>query len=791
MLNRVWRKSRLVRTRRSFRRTLTFYIALAAVLPVLVLGALSYYNVKNGLEKEMDIWSRYVLNNSKEAFEMIMNQIFYQASYLPTSSTTKDYENVFNAISYENKSVHTFAHDLNGLNEYLYFKKNMIKMMSALHMNNRYIDEIYYYDEEKAMVLTSDGLQYEMDKFHDVAWLDTVREGSDMFVRMNVRKLNGNGIEKNVVTLLYRTFNKNNAFIVNVNMNELYAGTIEKMSAGRDDYYLYTGDGDMFISSEGSSIDRLKTIPMDLMEGEESGSVLYDKHYLLTWVHSDKLGWTFINHKNLQSYYGNMKRTTNMILLACVLMLLVIAGLSPYVSSRLYSPVLRLMQMIKQKTDASETLKEFDDFGYLEGRFESIYNEKFDLQKKFTEHLPMLQTMFKYELIKYGSFSRKELLAKQEELALHIPQGNLVLAAIHIESSDRERSEHFRGKQVQSLYVQQWMKETLSDYLGFSAEINDCLCLVVHIAEDKRDSLYRKLQQAREEIGRSSNLDLTIGIGAYCKDIMELNRAYHEAEEALKRRLAYGNKQIILYEELCTAGGNSYHYPVEKEKALNHLIASGNGEAALALLATIVEELTNPRHELSHSKLQHAVQMLLSSILRTAETLELDTDALLEADADLYDKLLHKTNRDDLLATLSALVEKIILCYAEGADENVNKDVQKIVAFIDEHYNRDLSLVDVADYAGFNPSHVSRLLKNGIGRSYTDYVTEKRIAHAERLLVSTSKKLDVISAEVGYNNTYYFIKVFRKHYGTTPSKYRQAQKESRNKEMDKKKGGQG
>ncbi|RAV22449.1 AraC family transcriptional regulator [Paenibacillus contaminans] len=771
-------KDRMRRPRRSFYRTLTFYIALAAILPILVLGTLSYYNVKKALENEMHAWSRHVLDNSKEAFEIIINQIFYQASYLTASSTTKDYEDVFNAVSYESMSVNKFNQDLNGLNEYLFFKKNMIKMMSSLRMNNKYIDDIYYYDDEKDMILTSDGLQYAKQKFHDLAWLEPVKNGSDMFTRMDLRTVNEDGMAKNVVTLIYRTFNKNNAFIVNVNINELYTSTIRTMSAGRDGYYLFSKDGNVIVSSTGPNPNVDLDGVVRVIRGDP-GSIVYGGNSLLTWVHSDKLGWTFVSLKDLQAYYGNVQRSTNLIGLTCVLLLLVIAGLSPYVSRRLYSPVRKLIQAIKQRSAFAETNKVYDDIGFIESNFETMYNEKFYLQNKFNDHLPTLQTMFKHELIKYGLYGKGEIETKLRDLGLHIPQCDLVLVSVQAENPQKAgRTPSFKEKRVQSLYVQDQLEEAFAGYLGFSTEIDDRLCFVVNVQRAGWNECLAKLQDAKETMTRESGLSLTIGVGSYCEDIVNLNKAYNEAVEAIKYRLAYGNDQIILFDDLRISSKNSYSYPVEKEKALNNCIITGDYDSAASILRTMVGEFTDPKHALSHTRLQQTVQMLLSSIIKTIDVLGIDTDDIFESDTDWYEKLLHKTNKDSLFDTLSSLVSDIIRYVSVEKTTKQSKDVQKIVAFIDEHYTRDISLVDVADFAGFNPSYVSRLLKNGIGRSFTDYVTEKRIAHAERLLVTTEMKLDDISEAVGYNNTYYFIKVFRKWYGTTPSKYRQAQSES-------------
>ncbi|MDF2714384.1 MAG: two component transcriptional regulator, AraC family, partial [Paenibacillus sp.] len=98
--------------------------------------------------------------------------------------------------------------------------------------------------------------------------------------------------------------------------------------------------------------------------------------------------------------------------------------------------------------------------------------------------------------------------------------------------------------------------------------------------------------------------------------------------------------------------------------------------------------------------------------------------------------------------------------------------IQKAKSYIQEKFNQDLSLEDVADHVYLSPVYFSRLFKKQTGRNFTDYVTEIRIARAMEYLREPQYKVYEISTIIGYKSTKYFFKLFKQYAGCTPTEYR-------------------
>ncbi|GAA3412242.1 AraC family transcriptional regulator [Paenibacillus hodogayensis] len=106
--------------------------------------------------------------------------------------------------------------------------------------------------------------------------------------------------------------------------------------------------------------------------------------------------------------------------------------------------------------------------------------------------------------------------------------------------------------------------------------------------------------------------------------------------------------------------------------------------------------------------------------------------------------------------------------------QDASEPLQNAIRFIQSQYASVLSLDDIAAAAGLSKSHFSRvfLLKTGIQPMH--YLRKIRIEKASALLAQTPKTLDTIARETGFDNSKYFIRVFKALVGTTPNQYRQS-----------------
>lgn len=98
--------------------------------------------------------------------------------------------------------------------------------------------------------------------------------------------------------------------------------------------------------------------------------------------------------------------------------------------------------------------------------------------------------------------------------------------------------------------------------------------------------------------------------------------------------------------------------------------------------------------------------------------------------------------------------------------------LQIMMQYIHENYTHDISLDDIACYAGISKSTVLNLFRKYLHITPIDYLIHYRLKEAALLLVKTEKKIATISDEAGFHNVDYFCRLFKKHYCLTPTQYR-------------------
>ena len=106
-------------------------------------------------------------------------------------------------------------------------------------------------------------------------------------------------------------------------------------------------------------------------------------------------------------------------------------------------------------------------------------------------------------------------------------------------------------------------------------------------------------------------------------------------------------------------------------------------------------------------------------------------------------------------------------------EEPINSSMMnQIIREIQERYTENITLSGLAEAHGISTGYLSSQLKAELGLSFSEYITSTRIQKAKELLADESLSVESIAEQTGYNDYFYFIKVFKKNTGISPSKYR-------------------
>lgn len=150
----------------------------------------------------------------------------------------------------------------------------------------------------------------------------------------------------------------------------------------------------------------------------------------------------------------------------------------------------------------------------------------------------------------------------------------------------------------------------------------------------------------------------------------------------------------------------------------------------------------------------------------------------------LFRELLSCESDTSLTAPLlvKAAMMKLIAYYVEHAatavagvePAAVSKPLQAVIEYIHHNYYRNLTIDELAECAHLHPNYFIRVFKRHFGTSPIQYVNRKRIEEAKWLLTSTNLLLAEIGANVGISDISYLSKLFKSSTGLSPTAYRLA-----------------
>lgn len=123
-----------------------------------------------------------------------------------------------------------------------------------------------------------------------------------------------------------------------------------------------------------------------------------------------------------------------------------------------------------------------------------------------------------------------------------------------------------------------------------------------------------------------------------------------------------------------------------------------------------------------------------------------------------------------------ALIPKMIMEFGEAVrtaqQEHYSPSVNKVASYITLHLSQEMTQELLAGLVHVAPAHLSRQFKAETGHTISQYIAQKRCQKAAELLRGTHLPVSDISTHVGYMDSNYFVKVFKKFYHMTPSGYR-------------------
>lgn len=129
--------------------------------------------------------------------------------------------------------------------------------------------------------------------------------------------------------------------------------------------------------------------------------------------------------------------------------------------------------------------------------------------------------------------------------------------------------------------------------------------------------------------------------------------------------------------------------------------------------------------------------------------------------------------RGQVVRWLEQLLNELLM-YLEQYSFGRSALIEKARQYVRENVEKRIMLQDVADYVCISPAYLSSLFKKLYNQNLVDYINQVKMERACQLIREGRYRIYEISYRMGFENAYYFSRVFKRHVGMTPTEYRKS-----------------
>lgn len=555
-------------------------------------------------------------------------------------------------------------------------------------------------------------------------------------------------------------------FFIVVDRISLFPGLADRPNG---DFYLYTDEAI-------SSYVHDKELEPEIMAQINSRNDQEDINNLkvgstINYIHSSKVipNLNYVYSSEATSFGHVVREIWQTALFPSVLLLLLGIILAYMATRSSYKPIRQLVQFLDEQKGSSSTSSsneqgnQIHELAYIKSSIEQVYSINSALQDKLDHSFVHLREDFFRKVI-YGIASEEFIEENLTALQLEGFQQNLNIILMECEGVET-LNETVPSSNL-SLIFNTLIRETSYEYGDFFTLPLDKNKYCIIVTQTSSDSLKQIVETVINRIEESLSLDITACISS--------NYQIHELTSALQELLRLSNYHYSTTNKVLTSQCVQnledivWYYPIEIETCLINYVNSNDLGKSYDLLRNLLDN--NLNSTLSPVNLSNLKHSFLTTFKRCLNTNGKTLNQFLREYPDILNEFME--------APISKFTEKaftlfeLIFNYCNQDKFNLESSTaSQIFIYIHKHFDKDLSLTDIANQFNLSESYVSKLLKNSLDINFKQYVNTLKVKRAKELLNQGNYKVHEVATIVGCNNTNTFIRIFKQYIGVSPGEY--------------------
>ncbi|MDD6483260.1 MAG: helix-turn-helix domain-containing protein [Clostridiales bacterium] len=651
--------------------------------------------------------------------------------------------------------------------------------LQTINSRLQYLDNIAIVNRSSGFVVSTSGVYDMAHYFNDIYKYDNY--DLDFWVSYNT----GNGMSKYldsspawyttdkashpVVPAVFPVGSKRNSLIIfNINAKNIFENF--RTYKFTDNSCLYMIDNH---TGEVITVDRdnAGSINMSLIKKQYESNYYFTgdtkinrkKHFIISsQPRSNIFGYTYIAAVPYSDIERYIHKTMISLIVICVILLLLMLLYAYFGSAILIKPWKSIAKNLQRSSPQSK--KHNDIISYVNDTVSSLLNENIDLTRNLAVSLSHAQEKYLVDILNDPTTCLDEQMNK-----MIFKHDYFVSVAVNI-SQKSASSDKYVVLDV-PLYTEIYRAiEAVfaSSFLTFSLpNTKNTLYLILNIESEDGSELNLTIEHIKKLFAADEEyIDVFVGMGDIYKGIDGLRQSHKEALFDIFNTMNKNKVQM-----LDSTSFKNYSSNIYNENILINYMLTGHGESASELIKDIFASCAkNPPQ--SRANIYAGIFNAFSKVIEIKKFRIPDFKA--KTESELLNDITTTDSDNSILHYILELTENITTF-----DNASGHKLSNIAEYIQEHYTEDLYLDNLAETFNTTPKYMSKAIKQQIGTSFKQYLTQLRIGKAKELLISDDVKIADVGVMSGFTNHSSFVRAFKQKTGISPSEYRSLYKEGK------------
>ncbi len=651
--------------------------------------------------------------------------------------------------------------------------------------NNTLIDSIMIYNRNNSTIYTNNGIfdgrtffynNYAYSEYPRGYWENYSSETNSKQILYPSLVSTPSGTKK-IIPIVFTEINNvstNNIVVVNVDLSKIIIQANDSKLT-QNSTFLIISNRNRYIFSENENLKPYLNSDFftNLADDTQSGfycDINNEKTLVLSYSDdSSILGYSYIILVPYSDIRNSMSHITYLIFGLLAVVLLIIFVMIYFSTKKIYSPFESLASLFDNKSsnknDTTDTIQ------MLHTSIQETLEYNNSLSKEMSKALPLVQ-----ERILISLLNSNEHYTPQEytdNLPIDFKYEYFCSVVIKLKPTEQFYSlynniEYNAIKSGIHSIIQSAFSDKFDVYIIPSE--TDTLYVLLNLESDKEIS---SIVDILEEFQKVMDYDkeympLKIGLGGIYEGVEGLKKSHHEAINSVSSVI--GLTHVRVNSEENPPKLNSYIFTINDENQLLNYLILGHANDAIKLIDEILNE--NIEKNISDTAIMQLYIQLLNVIFKVMRMKKISYDKENSGDFNIITEIINQP----VPVVHDTVMKYLEIIRSHTGTSSTKIDIQSIITYLEDNYNKEISLEIIADNFRTTPKYLSKLIKDKLGVNFVDYLASMRIDKSKELILKTNKSISDIYIEVGFNNRNTFIRTFKKSTGLTPSEFRKLRK---------------